>query len=515
MSNATRGMIATTMDLSSIRGLATAFPLYFAGLPLSDSGDHSIGMLTQKCRGLPSSLPRIALPIRCLVLDVYALLVELRCAVEIGGALGGELDVPCDIPDEAGQLSGDRDTAFVLRHLASGVELLEAIGQARLRFPGDVTNDFGLTALAHFDWAADTRVEAVRPGRLDQDASGLFVAGSCDRSLVAIASGGELRRHQSQIRHQGSRVGKAGEVPEFGDQRHGGEKINAAQTHQGRDYRPHPPTLALFVQPLRQPIDTLLRLFDRLTILVESDLLGRMLEAYGRQMPFVRLRPGTLALIDASMSQQHCLELLTGLKTCSDDIFARSAQIAHGFIARIRNGDGGEVARTRLSGQQQRIAPVGLQSLLSGLACDARGGDDLASPALLTQIAGPSIAAGTGFVNQQAVSRSAALAPQRLAQLCWKGIDRSHKPRRRAPGLCNRNRDRILMNIQANVRSDNLFHGLSPGLSGTTNPSGSVRVALRTHLRNPRYCREADHYLPLLATHKPPGSILLSVGHEV
>jgi hypothetical protein len=70
------------------------------------------------------------------------------------------------------------------------------------------------------------------------------------------------------------------------------------------------------------------------------------------------------------------------------------------------------------------------------------------------------------------------------------------------------------VNIQSHVGSDSLFHGLSPGLSGTTNPSGSVRVALRAQPRNPRYCREADLSPPF--THKPVRArMLLASGHDV
>lgn len=41
-SNATRGAVAATMDHSDIRGLATAFHLFLAGLPRSRDGDHRV-----------------------------------------------------------------------------------------------------------------------------------------------------------------------------------------------------------------------------------------------------------------------------------------------------------------------------------------------------------------------------------------------------------------------------------------------------------------------------------------
>ena len=41
-SNATRGAMAATIDHSDIRGLGTAFHLFFAGLPRSRVGDHRV-----------------------------------------------------------------------------------------------------------------------------------------------------------------------------------------------------------------------------------------------------------------------------------------------------------------------------------------------------------------------------------------------------------------------------------------------------------------------------------------
>ena len=46
------------------------------------------------------------------------------------------------------------------------------------------------------------------------------------------------------------------------------------------------------------------------------------------------------------------------------------------------------------------------------------------------------------------------------------------------------------MNIQSNIGSDRLFHGLSPDGFGSKIPSGTLHVARRTHLRNPRYRRQ-------------------------
>jgi hypothetical protein len=46
------------------------------------------------------------------------------------------------------------------------------------------------------------------------------------------------------------------------------------------------------------------------------------------------------------------------------------------------------------------------------------------------------------------------------------------------------------MNIQPDIGSGSLFHGLSPVDLGSLNPYGSLHVARRIQLRNPRYGRQ-------------------------
>ena len=80
------------------------------------------------------------------------------------------------------------------------------------------------------------------------------------------------------------------------------------------------------------------------------------------------------------------------------------------------------------------------------------------------------------------------------------------------PRLRDRYGDGVLMNIQSNVGSDSLVHGLSPAWLGRMIPSGPLHVARRTQLRNPRYGRQtpsSDHM------NIPLAPILRAPGHEV
>lgn len=115
---------------------------------------------------------------------------------------GGELDLSCGIPDEAGEFASDRHAAFVLRQPSPHAQDFVAPCQAQLGAPGDVADGFGLALLAHLDEAAHLGFEAVVPCGLDQDAPGVCVAGLGDAALTAGLAGAVIGRHQPKICRQ-------------------------------------------------------------------------------------------------------------------------------------------------------------------------------------------------------------------------------------------------------------------------------------------------------------------------
>ena len=161
--------MAATMDHSDIRGLATAFHLFLAGLPRSRDWDHHKDARIKLVEGSPHR----SRASRC------------RFGVELSGECGpvshlqdrgmkalrsgANFHLSSDIPNEACELTSNCDTAFVLSHLAPCIQFSESICQAQLRLPGDIAYGFGLTFLAHFDGAAHPRVEAVGPGCFDEN----------------------------------------------------------------------------------------------------------------------------------------------------------------------------------------------------------------------------------------------------------------------------------------------------------------------------------------------------------
>src|SRR4051812_2905778 len=200
-----------TMDHSDIRGLTTAFHLFFAGLPRSKDGDHP-----ENCVGSARGSHKIfeGSPHRSrasrfrfgMLLEVMAVGGSTPAMSDwaMMGISGLEGHVSADIPDKACELAGDRHADFVLIELASHGKASPAFGQSQLGLPGDVTDDLRLVFLAHLQDSADLCFEAIVPGRLDQDAPRMFVTAFGNAALAAARAAGVLRRDESEIGHHRS-----------------------------------------------------------------------------------------------------------------------------------------------------------------------------------------------------------------------------------------------------------------------------------------------------------------------
>jgi hypothetical protein len=119
---------------------------------------------------------------------------------EIGARTSGpQRHVPADIPDKAGEFAGDSDAGLVWIELATHPKTSPAFGQTQLCLPGDVTEYLRLPLVAHLEGPADMSLEAIAPGGLDQDASGMFVAAFGTGSLATARTARVLRGHQSEV----------------------------------------------------------------------------------------------------------------------------------------------------------------------------------------------------------------------------------------------------------------------------------------------------------------------------
>jgi hypothetical protein len=100
---------------------------------------------------------------------------QLRCC----GSSSAWFDLTCDIPDKTREFARDRYANFVERQLARR-EFAVTLREAQLRPPGDLAHHLGLTLLARFERPADARGKAIVPGRFDENAARMAVAGLGD-----------------------------------------------------------------------------------------------------------------------------------------------------------------------------------------------------------------------------------------------------------------------------------------------------------------------------------------------
>src|SRR5437879_6507525 len=105
------------------------------------------------------------------------------------------------VPHEAGELTRDGHTGAVLMH-ATGGKASVALAQAQLCPPRDLAQFSRQSFLARVHLATDACRVTIRPGRLDQDTSGVSVPGARDTALGAALAAGALAGHQSEEGHQ-------------------------------------------------------------------------------------------------------------------------------------------------------------------------------------------------------------------------------------------------------------------------------------------------------------------------
>ena len=87
-------------------------------------------------------------------------------------------------------------------------------------------------------------------------------------------------RFRAQIRAISLSSGKAGEIPEFADHRHGCHQIDPAQRHERPDCRAHPPVLELCAHRVVGQFDPLVSLAHGAAIPGKGDVLRGMGEVH-------------------------------------------------------------------------------------------------------------------------------------------------------------------------------------------------------------------------------------------
>jgi hypothetical protein len=108
----------------------------------------------------------------------------------------------------------------------------------------------------------------------------------------------------------------------------------------------------------RQSINPPFCIRDRVNVILQHDLLGRMIKAHRCQPAAISLRPGSNAGIDLPVSQEKSTKVLTRLRQRPCRRRAGSHQVAHRFVGGVRNPNFGEFAGAVQPRRRHSIAPV-------------------------------------------------------------------------------------------------------------------------------------------------------------
>jgi hypothetical protein len=208
-------------------------------------------------------------------------------------------------------------------------------------------------------------------------------------------------------------------------------------------------------------------------VILEHDLLRRVLEPDRRQPAPIGLPPAFLARIGPTMPEQEALQVLARLARDAHRRRPRPDQIAHRLMSLVGHPDRRQLARPMEFGQRDGIAAVGLHPIAC-LHRDERGGEDHAVVTQLDELPVDAVAAGAGLIAEM---RRSPLAAQLLGQFA----DAIGAVGDRAPvahftasfPTRDRDRDRRLVDIQPDEHG--ILHPVSPpfmrpgaGMSGAT-----------------------------------------------
>src|SRR6266508_1286783 len=134
-------------------------------------------------------------------------------------------------PEEAAELAGDGDGGDG-GQLSVADEVAVAIVEADLRLPGARERLGRDEPLVRPDAGGEARRVLVVPGRLDEQAAGVAVAGLGERAAGAPLAGGVLADGEPEEAHQLARRGEAAEVADLGEQAERGQGGDAAEAAQ-------------------------------------------------------------------------------------------------------------------------------------------------------------------------------------------------------------------------------------------------------------------------------------------
>ena len=208
-----------------------------------------------------------------------------------------------------------------------------------------------------------------------------------------------LGRRQTKVGHHLARIVEADEIAHLGndgDSRHEGHATHGLKRLNDRR---HGPSWNQILDLLRQAGDALFGVMHRVDIVLQDNLLGRMVEANRRQPAAIGECPALLSGIDAAMPQEESLQVLTRLAQHPDCRCARPDQIPHRLMGCIRNPNSGQLTGSVQLRQHHRVSPIRLDAI-AGFHRNQRGRHDRAFMAKICDLPMQPITARAGFVAE-------------------------------------------------------------------------------------------------------------------
>jgi len=210
---------------------------------------------------------------------------------------------------------------------------------------------------------------------------------------------------------------------------------------------------------LFEALETLGVVGDRVHASLEDNLLGRRGTDHLTEPAQVGWAPGGAAGRADLVTPENGCEASLGRRELAPRLVTGSPQVADGFVLDLRDIDRRESTRAPQAGHLEGVTPVGLDPS-ARLLGEERGGHDPAEVALLGEVAGEPIATGTRFIDKDELLAFGLQLPDERIDIALARADRAEGDDLSV--MCFGNvghRDRLLMDIHADVERARLWHG--------------------------------------------------------
>ena len=301
-------------------------------------------------------------------------------------------------PDESGQFPRHGDGGDPLR-FSSSDQLHELPVEAQFGLPGGFDHLGWLSLAPDEDGLGCSRGESlVMPRRFDQDAPDVGVPGLRDASAPFSPSARALSGHHPDERHQLPGRPEAVEVDDFGDNRHGGDGVHAAQCAQSGDGFSHFRASGLLDDLLFDASDAFDFLLDGDDVFAEDGLGVAIREGLRTDPVPVPRRPAFPLGVAPPLAQEELGEPVPPAQQVLPGILAGPQEIAQRFLRGGGDEDGGQFSQAVTPGEFLGVLAVGLDAV-PGFSGDEGGCGDVAFDAPVLEEPAQFVPARPGLVD--------------------------------------------------------------------------------------------------------------------